>query len=69
MGSNSYSGLGYLIGIVIVLAIVFYLVIYVILPATIVILAGIGVAGATSGIGVAARNCQQLLVEAHKVER
>lgn len=68
MGNSSY-GLGYLIGIVIVFAIVLYLVVYVILPVTLVILGGIGIAGATSGIAVATRNCQQLLVEAHTVEK
>jgi hypothetical protein len=69
MGKSSSYGLGYLIGIVVVLVIVFYLIVYVILPVTIVILGSIGIAGVTSGIGVSARNCQQLLVEAHKVER
>lgn len=68
MNSGSYA-IGYLIGIVIVAAIVIGLIVYVILPVTLVILAGIGIAGATSGIAVAARNCQQLLVEAHTAEK
>jgi hypothetical protein len=66
---DEFLGCGLLIGIIIAVVIAIYALIYVILPVSIVILGGIGLVGAVSGVGVAVRNCQQLLVEAHKVER
>lgn len=63
------SGLGTLLGILILCAIVFYVVVYIILPVSTFILLGIGTVGATSGVGIALRNFQQLLVEAHRVEK
>lgn len=62
-------GCGFLIIIVVAVVIAIYAIFYVIVPVSIFILGGIGLVGAVSGVGVAVYNCQQLLVEAHKVER
>jgi hypothetical protein len=60
------EGCGMIIGFLIVAALIVAFVVYVVLPLSLFILGGIGLAGAISGVGVACYNFQQVLVEAHK---
>lgn len=56
----------WLVVIVVVVGITIALVVYVILPLSVFLIAGITIAGAVSGAGVALYNFWQLLIEAHK---
>lgn len=61
------EGCGWVIGIIVVLAVGVAFVVYVVLPLSTFILLGIGIAGAVSGAGVALYNFYQVLIEAHKI--
>jgi len=56
-------------GIIIAAIIAFFLVVYVILPATGIVIIGIGVAGSGWGAFVAGRNFYHVLIEAHQREK
>lgn len=55
-----------IIGFLILAAIVIALIVYVILPISVFILGGIALAGAVSGVGVAAKNFGEVVIEAHQ---
>ena len=55
-----------LIGFLFIAAIAIVLIFYVILPISLFLLIGIASAGTISGVGVAAKNFGELLIEAHK---
>ncbi len=60
------EGCAWLIGILIVVAIVIAVIIYVIVPATLLIIGSITIAGTASGVYVAGKNFGELMIEAHK---
>lgn len=53
-------------GILILAAIVIALIVYVVLPASLIIFGSIAIAGGVSGIGVAAKNFGEVVIEAHQ---
>ncbi len=60
------EGCAWAIGILILVGITIAFIVYVVLPLSVFILLGIGIAGTVSGAGVALYNFYQVLVEAHK---
>ncbi len=60
------EGCVWVIGILILVGITIAFIVYVVLPLSVFILLGIGIAGAVSGAGVALYNFYQVLIEAHK---
>jgi len=60
------EGCGWIIGILVVVAVAIALIVYIVLPLSTFILLGIGIVGAVSGAGVAMYNFYQVLIEAHK---
>lgn len=55
-----------LIGFLVIAVIVIVVLVYVVLPLSLFLLFGVAAVGVVSGIGVAAKNFGELLVEAHK---
>lgn len=60
------EGCVWFIVILIVVAIAIALIVYVILPATLIIVGSITLAGTASGVYVAGKNFGELMLEAHK---
>jgi len=60
------EGCAWAIGILILVGITIAFIVYVVLPLSVFILLGIGIAGTVSGAGVALYNFYQVLIEAHK---
>ncbi len=60
------EGCAWAIGILILAGITIAFIVYVVLPLSVFILLGIGIAGTVSGAGVALYNFYQVLIEAHK---
>lgn len=55
-----------IIGFIVIAVIVVAFMVYVVLPVSIFLLVGVTAVGVVSGIGVAAKNFGELLIEAHK---
>ncbi len=60
------EGCAWAIGILILVGITIAFIVYVVLPLSVFVLLGIGIAGTVSGAGVALYNFYQVLIEAHK---